>query len=135
MNLPNSCLTLTYCSIPSQRLSYGSKTQHLSSSFDPFEHEYYRTAMPPPTTQSSARAPHSVFNYLGKGRGTNFQPKAAPKTGSKAAVLAAATSHTSKSTTSGDGTADMSAIAGGDAALAALKTSLASETARKKDNT
>ncbi|TVY90779.1 hypothetical protein LAWI1_G002352, partial [Lachnellula willkommii] len=115
-------------------LSYGSKTQHLSTSDDPFTHELYRSSDSDSDTMAfydktskkqelGTKKPKIIkvdskpnATFMGLFGGKKFNPALKPPV---AAVKPKATS----------------SAAGTDAALAQLQSSLATETARKAGNT
>jgi RNA polymerase II elongation factor ELL len=129
------------CPRHNQTLQYGSKTQHLSTSTDPFPHELFRSHSSnsqadssPPTTpamkaneithhKSTIRvetAPHPQFLAM-------FAPTRFTVT-KKGASIAGRSNMTSKPRLAGS----TGAV---DAAVAALQNSLASENAKKAENT
>ncbi|RDL42458.1 uncharacterized protein BP5553_02437 [Venustampulla echinocandica] len=114
-------------------ISYGTRTQHLSTSVDPFTHELYRSTESDPQSPPSPSTMSAQPQYVKKSNHThplfisNFHAKfgiklfrPTPKPGSKPAPVTPVPDPISEST---------------DAALAQLQASLASENARKKENT
>lgn len=114
-------------------LLYGTKTQHLSTSDDPFTHELYRSTIQDVEDDTMAwddntssgpkivrvqSKPNAAF--MGMFRTKRFNPALKPPvTASKASVASTTTSSTVNT----------------DAALAQLKSSLATENAKKAENT
>jgi RNA polymerase II elongation factor ELL len=106
-----------------QSLLYGTKTQYLSTSDDPFTHELYRSTdeslkMKDPKIVRVQSKPNATF--MGMFGAKKFNPALKPP-------VAAAKPKTASSTPTASGTDD--------AALAQLQNSLATENARKAENT
>jgi hypothetical protein len=106
-----------------QSVLYGTKTQYLSTSDDPFTHELYRSTddslkMKDPKIARVQSRPNATF--MGMFGTKKFNPSLKPP-------VAAAKPKTASSTPTASGTDD--------AALAQLKSTLAVENARKAENT
>ncbi|RDW87621.1 hypothetical protein BP5796_03315 [Coleophoma crateriformis] len=97
----------------SPKIQYGSKTQHLAPSDDPFTHELYQS------TSSRQSSPEAEPRYLAMFSHTQFLPRARPITAQSAAAKSKAAAPASSQ----------------DPALAALQGALASENAKKAENT
>ncbi|KAH8679791.1 hypothetical protein BGZ60DRAFT_369363 [Tricladium varicosporioides] len=104
-----------------QSISYGTKTQHLATSIDPFTHELYRSTNSDSDsdsdsmTYSNRDGKRKLLSFGGLFSGRSLKPGPKPPVASKAKATATAPS--------------------GDSALAALQSSLAMESARKQENT
>jgi hypothetical protein len=134
---------------PIQKIIYDSQTQQLSSTEDPFYTEYYRTSLEnsrttstnSPYKLSAADMPPTSFWAVGAKKGFVPQIRTVPrsslggrnpnaKTVPKTKVADPTAKPAPKTMAS-----ESSPTAGADAALEALKNSLASEDARKRGNT
>ncbi|KAL3422125.1 hypothetical protein PVAG01_06281 [Phlyctema vagabunda] len=114
------------------KINYGSKTQHLSSSTDPFTHEIYKSS---PTTDSSDMAPTNQSSNDRPMKIIRVQPKPFPGFAAHLGCTFKPIPRPSASTASTSNKAAKTNAAPADAALAALQGALATENAKKAGNT
>ncbi|KAE9368672.1 hypothetical protein N431DRAFT_547608 [Stipitochalara longipes BDJ] len=119
-------------------ISYGAKTQHLSTSSEPFPFDLFKTSNYPHSSSSSSL--NMASSKPNSNNTTKFEPKVNTRWLGNLGVKFDPTKFPSKlsknSTKASTATSSAtSATAGTDAALAALQSSLAEENAKKQGNT